>query len=190
MNQSIREEVDRLDKAFEWVVLFIGISYATIIQLLTWIFVPPIPEQTMGAAHVIMAVVRLTFIPLLIIILIWLGKFISAEPKKMFFRKLAWAWGMFQLAAHILSTILVATSDLPRATPEEAVYIQMIVFPSAIIVPIIAYAIYRKIISLYKRATAESVFWRNKRWDHGATCVALLSMILFILFVYFLPRPI
>lgn len=142
MNKAIEEEVDRLDKAFEWVVLFIGISYATIIQLLTWILMPPIPQQTTGAAHILMAVVRLTFIPLLIIILIWLGKFISAEPKDMFFRKLAWAWGMFQLATHILSTILIATSDLPRTTPEEAIYIQMIVFPSVIIVPTVTYAIY------------------------------------------------
>ena len=183
------EEVDRLDKAFEWVILFIGISYATIIQLLTWVFEPPIPQQTSGQIAVIMSVVRLTFVPLLIIILIWLGKFISAEPKKMFFRKVAWGWGLFQLATHILSTLLIVTIDLPRSTPEEAFPIQMIVFPSAIIVPAITYAIYRKIISLYRKATVESIFWKNRWWNHGATGTTIPSLILYILFVYYLPRP-
>ena len=80
-----KEEVNRLDKAFEWVVLFVGISYATIIQFLTWIFEAPVPQQTTGQASYILAMVRFTFIPLLIIILIWLGNFPSTEPKKMFF---------------------------------------------------------------------------------------------------------
>ena len=138
------DEVNRLDKAFEWVILFIGISYATIIQLLTWIVEPPIPEQPgipPMEAHAIFAVVRLTFVPLLIIILIWLGKFISAEPRKMFFRKLAWSWGMFQLAAHIISTINVAVMDLPHTTREDLAIIYMILYLSLITVPPITYAL-------------------------------------------------
>lgn len=185
------EEVDRLDKAFEWLVLFIGISYATIIQFLTWILEPPVPQQETGTAHVLMAVVRLTFIPLLIIILIWLGKFIAAEQKKMFFRKLAWGWGMFQLAAHIISTMFLATIDLPREQGNIiTTFLQMAIIPCVVLVSATTYAIYRKIIGLYKKATIESVFWRSRWWDHGATCVTILSMILFILFVYYLPRPI
>lgn len=182
-------EVSRLDRAFEWVILFIGISYATIIQLLTWVFEVPTPPQTNGAGVLIMSVIRLTFVPLLIIILIWLGKFISAEPKKMFFRKLAWGWGMFQLATHILSTLLLVTLDMPRSTPEEAIYVQMIIFPSAIIVPAIVYVIYRRIISLYKKATVESMFWKNRWWNHGATATTILSLTLYVLYVAYLPHP-
>jgi hypothetical protein len=89
VNQAMKEEVERLDKAFEWVVLFIGISYATIIQLVTWVWEPPPPSQTSGNVSNLLSVVRFTYIPLLIIILIWLGKFVATEPKKMFFRKLA-----------------------------------------------------------------------------------------------------
>lgn len=185
----MEEEVSRLDRAFEWVVLFVGISYATIIQLLTWVFEAPVGQQSSEVGKLIMSVIRLTFVPLLIIILIWLGKSISAEPKKMFFRKLAWGWGMFELATHTLSTLLLITIDMPRNTPEEALPLQMIIFPSAIIVPAIIYAIYRKIISLYRKATVESMFWRSRWWNHGATVTTILSLALFVLFVYYLPNP-
>jgi len=93
---------------------------------------------------------------------------------------------MYQLATHILLTILIVTLDQLR----DSIYLKIGVWPCFVLVPVITYVIYGKIMSIYKKATSESKFWRNKWWDHGTTLVAILSMALFVVFVYLLPSPI
>ena len=96
------QEVERLDKAFEWVVLFLSLSYATVFQLVSWFLGPEHITQMFWA-------IRVMFMPLIVIIFLWLGKFVSLEPKKMFFRKLAWSWGMFQRGLCIWVIIILVT---------------------------------------------------------------------------------
>lgn len=169
------EEVDRLDKAFEWVVLFLTLSYATVFQLLSWFLRQEYVTNLFFA-------IRAMFIPLVIIVFLWLGKFVSVGLREMFFRKLAWSWGMFQLGLCVWVTILLATMDTSgEGSPFEPIFPQIALIFSCIFVPLLTYGIYRDIMKIYEKATSTNIFWKSKRWNHGATIVAVLSIVFFLI---------
>jgi hypothetical protein len=176
------DEVDRLDKAFEWVVLFLTLSYATVFQLLSWFL-----GQEYGTN--LIWTVRAMFIPLIIIVFLWLGKFVTVEPKSMFYRKLAWSWGMFHLGLCVFVTILLVTMDTSgRGSPFEPIFPRVVLVSSVVFVPLVTYGVYRDIMKIYEKATSENIFWRSKKWNYGATVVAVLT-ITFFLILMFLTRP-
>lgn len=178
----MEQEVERLDKAFEWVVLFLTLSYATVFQLLSWFL------GLEYATNLIWAI-RALFIPLVIIVFLWLGKFVSGGLKKMFFRKLAWSWGMFQLGLCVFVTILLVTMDTSgEGSPFLPIFPRIALILSCIFVPLLTYGIYRGIMKIYEKATSTNIFWKSKRWNYGATITAVLT-IAFFLILMVLTRP-
>lgn len=178
----MEEEVDRLDKAFEWVVLFLTLSYATVFQFLTWFLKFEYLTSLFWA-------IRALFIPLVIIVFLWLGKIVSVGLQKMFFRKVAWSWGMFQLGLCVWVTIILATMGTSgKGSPFEPLFPRIALVLNCIFVPLLTFVLYRGIMKMYETATSDSIFWKSKRWNYGATVGVVLSIVLFLLLLV-LTRP-
>ena len=118
------------------------------------------------------------FIPIIVIILSWFGKIIAKDTRrKMFMRKISWAWGMSQLWVYILLTNIIATLDMSNDAKSISALIGFCALP-------LVYFIYRRIMDLYKKGLSESVFWKSKWWNYGCSLVAIMTITCFLSFVF------
>lgn len=180
---NMEANIERLDKAFEWLVLFLTFSFATFFQWIITLWQPNNVEEPRYLAPIIFSI-RFLFVPLIVIVLSWFGKIIAKNTSiKMFMRKFAWFWGMYQLWWYIFLTNILVTLDMSIDARSISMLIAFSMFP-------VIYFIYRKIMNLYKEGLSESVFWKGKLWNYGATVVAILTIICFMVFIFVTLPPI
>lgn len=176
--------VERLDKAFEWLVLFLTLMFATFFQWIALVWQKEISEQPDFLTPLVFAI-RLFLIPIILTVISWLGKIIIQEQnRKMFFRKFAWIWGMLQLWWYIFLTSILVTLEMPSESTSIAMAIAIIgMLPLSII-------FYRRIMNLYKTGLSDIPFWKSRWWDYGTTLIAMVSIVCFIGFIFATLQPI
>ena len=180
----MEKEVEKLDKAFEWLVLFLTLAFATFFQWIALVWQEEISELPNFLAPLVFAI-RLFFLPIIIIVISWLGKIIIQEQsKKMFFRKFAWIWGMLQFWWYMFLTSILVTLDMPI----ESTAIAMVIAIFGMLP--LSYIFYRRIMNLYKTGLSDIPFWKSRWWDYGTTLIAIVSIICFISFIFATLQPI
>jgi hypothetical protein len=173
---AVESEVEKLDKAFEWLVLFLTVAFTAFFQWMASVWQKKISE-TVYLTPLAFAM-RVFFVPISIIIFSWFGKIVIQEQnKKMLFRKFSWCWGMSQLWGYIFLTSILITLDMSISYTATAMLVGFLMLP-------LIYFIYRKIMNLYKTESSEVPFWTSKWWDYGTTLIAMVSIICFWIFIF------
>jgi len=176
-------EVERLDKAFEWLVLFLTLAFATFFQWIALVWQKEISELPDFLTPLIFAI-RMFFIPIIIIVISWFGKIVVQEQnRKMFFTKFAWIWGMSQLWWYMFLTSIIVTFEMPIESSSIAMLLAIFgMLP-------LSYFFYRRIMNLYKTDLSDILFWKSKWWDYGTTLIAIISIVCFISFIFVTLKP-
>lgn len=177
-------DVERLDKAFEWLVLFLTLAFATFFQWIALVWQKEISELPNFITPLIFTI-RLFFIPIIIIVISWFGKIVIQEQsRKMFCRKFAWIWGMSQLWWYIFLTSILVTLEMPIESTSIAMLIAIFgMLP-------LSYIIYRRIMNLYRMQMSKTPFWRSKWWNYGTTLMTVISIVCFMSFIFVTIPPI
>lgn len=127
------DSTERLDRAFDLILLLIGIICATIFQYVS----------VLGDIVFITFAMRFLFIPLIPLVLLWLFKFISDNPRlRIFVRIFAWFFGIFSLFSNLW--FFFAISFLAQLA--TSVYLIVVI---AIILYIFAFLLHGRVYRAY-----------------------------------------
>lgn len=107
-----KSDEKRIDHAFDTFILIQTLIFATIFQYLTWLNKP---DNLIAVTKI----TRVFFIPILIIIVLWVGGHLSESPKmRMVLKAVAWYWSFlsFLIQALFLGAILLLDILSPQVT--------------------------------------------------------------------------
>lgn len=168
---------ERLDSAFQWLVLLLTMSFSVLFGWLTWFWKTETEPIAMS--------IRIFLFPIFAIILLWILKVVTKDQNKtMFLRKLAWFWGIEQSWAFFSILALVFTMDLGETIAKVSILVDSILF-----LPM--FLLYRKVIGTYRENLTQLSFWRTRKYNYGASALGWsIAAIYFLLILYLYTFPV
>jgi len=174
---SLDDEVERLDNAFQWLILLLTLSFSVLFGWLTWFWKTETEPITVS--------VRIYLFPVFAIILVWILKVVTKDQnKRMFLRKFAWFWGVIQFWAFFAILALLFTMDLGQTMTYVSILIDAILF-------LLMFWLYRTVISSYRESLHQISFWRTRKYNLGASALGWSIVVLYLflmVFLYTVPK--
>ncbi len=170
---SSKSEIERMskpdesgiDRAFDTFILLQTLIFATIFSYLTWL-------SRSESLTAITKIVRVFFIPILIIVMLWIfGHLLEPQKWRILFRALAWYWSFlsFTIQALFLGEILLLDILSPQLT--VSLILMVILFT-----PLFGLLTHLKFKSVYHRLY-------SSRIQIASGVLAIVTMIIYLIFV-------